>query len=242
MNVSVAMATYNGEKFLKEQIDSILCQLEAQDELIVSDDGSSDATLEILKEYRKDKRVQVFVNPSKGVVSNFENALKQCQNDLIFLSDQDDIWLPEKVHAVKECLEHSGKLLVLHNGINFYEDTGASGDLLIKRMRHGVAVNILKSCYWGCCMAFKRELLHWMLPFPPQVPAHDQWIGLVAEKIKETLFLDQPFLLHRRHGANVSKSLPIFKKIKFRYDIAASFLSKGISEKVSSKKSFDLVK
>lgn len=224
MNVSVAMATYNGEKFIEEQIDSILCQLGAQDELIVSDDGSSDATLEILKEYRKDKRVQVFANPRKGVVSNFENALKQCRNDLIFLSDQDDIWLSNKVETVKEILLHSEKSLVLHNGLNFYEDTNAPKDILIKKMRHGVVVNIMRSCYWGCCMAFRRELLHKALPFPPQLPTHDQWIGLVAEKAKDAVFLDQSLLLHRKHGNNVSKCLSFFQKLIFRKKMALAYI------------------
>jgi len=225
VKVSVAMATYNGEKFIKFQIDSILCQLGTQDELIISDDGSSDATLEIVKEYQKDERIQVFANPRKGVVSNFENALINCNNDIIFLSDQDDVWFPNKVQAVKNCLENSKKLLVLHNGLNFYSSTEYCGDTLIKKMRHGVVLNIMRSCYWGCCMAFKRDLLRFVLPFPPQVPAHDQWIGLVAEKIKGTVFVEQPLLLHRRHEFNVSRPLPICKKIQFRCDMTKAFLS-----------------
>jgi len=221
------MATYNGGKFLKQQLDSILCQLGFRDELIVSDDGSSDTTLEILSEYQKeDVRVQVFVNPRKGFVSNFENALRQCKNDIIFLSDQDDIWLPNKVQVVTDFMSHSGKFLVLHNGLNFHENSNSTNDMLIKKMRHGVFLNIMMSCYWGCCMAFKRELIDMILPFPARVPTHDQWIGLVAEQTHQSVFLNQPLLMHRKHADNVSRSLPFFQKINFRvYFLLAYFMS-----------------
>ena len=101
------MATFNGEKYLKEQLDSILCQLDFKDEVIISDDGSTDETLNLLNEYKNDKRVQVIKNPRKGVVSNFDNALRNSNNEVIFLSDQDDIWLPNKVEVVKKCFLNS---------------------------------------------------------------------------------------------------------------------------------------
>lgn len=227
VNVSVAMATFNGEKYLKEQLDSILCQLDFKDEVIISDDGSTDETLNLLNEYKNDKRVQVIKNPRKGVVSNFENALRQCKNEVIFLSDQDDIWLPNKLKSVMDLLGDSKKDLVLHNGLNFYDDIESlpENDLLIKKMRHGITVNILKSCYWGCCMAFKRSLLDSALPFPSHVPSHDQWLGLIAEKKDSSVFLDIPLIMHRRHTNNVSKPLPIIQKVLFRFHLFISFLS-----------------
>lgn len=102
MKVSVAMATYNGEKYLEQQIDSILMQLGSDDELIISDDHSSDRTVAIIEKYiNNDHRVKLFMNEESGVTSNFENAIKRTQNEIIFLSDQDDVWKPEKVSTVK---------------------------------------------------------------------------------------------------------------------------------------------
>lgn len=231
MNVSVAMATFNGEKYLKEQLDSILCQLDFKDEVIISDDGSTDETLNLLNEYKNDKRVQVIKNPRKGVVSNFDNALRNSNNEVIFLSDQDDIWLPNKVEVVKKCFLNSEKDLVLHNGLIFQDNVDVLNKLLIKKMRHGVMINVLKSCYWGCCMAFKRNLLHHILPFPSHVPAHDQWIGLVAEKRRQSIFLNKPLIMHRVHKNNVSRPLPLSQKLSFRVRLLQSFLnSKGMKD------------
>lgn len=225
MNVSVAMATFNGEKFLKEQLDSILCQLDFKDEVIISDDGSTDRTLNLLHEYKNDKRIKVLKNPRKGVVSNFENALRNSSNEVIFLSDQDDIWLPNKVEVVKNCFLNSEKDLVLHNGLIFQDNADVLNKLLIKKMRHGVAINLLKSCYWGCCMAFKKNLLRYILPFPSPVPAHDQWIGLVAEKRRQSVFLYKPLIMHRVHKNNVSRPLPLSQKLNFRVRLLQSFLN-----------------
>ena len=94
--ISVCIATYNGAEYLREQVESILSQLEEEDEIVVSDDSSTDTTIEILQSFG-DRRIKIFKNPAKGFVRNFENALRQAQGDFIFLSDQDDVWLPNKV-------------------------------------------------------------------------------------------------------------------------------------------------
>lgn len=94
--ISVCMATYNGEEYIKEQLESILCQLGEMDEIIISDDGSTDNTLNIIESYN-DSRIKIHINTGKhGFVYNFENALQKAKGEYIFLSDQDDIWLPEK--------------------------------------------------------------------------------------------------------------------------------------------------
>lgn len=91
--ISVCIATYNGEKYLEEQLDSILPQLDSRDELIISDDGSKDATLAIIKRYTaQDQRIKFFKGPGKGVIANFEFAINQSQGEFIFLADQDDVW------------------------------------------------------------------------------------------------------------------------------------------------------
>lgn len=117
--VSVCMATFNGEKFIKEQIDSILCQLSDYDELIVSDDGSTDKTVDIIKSYN-DRRISIFnhvrnfeTNSLTSIVSsNFENAIKHAKGDYIFLSDQDDVWLPNKISEGVQSLRSSDVVLL----------------------------------------------------------------------------------------------------------------------------------
>ena len=103
--VSVCIATYNGEKYLRQQIESILPQLSKEDEIVISDDCSTDRTVEILKVF-KDERIKIFVNESNlGVVENFENAIKQSIGEYVFLSDQDDVWKPNKVETIKQLLQ-----------------------------------------------------------------------------------------------------------------------------------------
>lgn len=110
--ISVCIATYNGEKYLKEQLDSIIPQLTAQDELIISDDGSKDTTMEIIKRYAaNDSRIKVYKGPGKGVIANFEFAINQTQGEFIFLADQDDVWLPEKVQTNLDFSRHILKLI-----------------------------------------------------------------------------------------------------------------------------------
>ena len=116
--ISVCLASYNGEKYIKEQLDSILSQLNDEDELIVSDDGSTDSTPEILSSYSEQFPIlRIVKGPGKGVIKNFEYAISLAKGELIFLSDQDDIWCSSKVSRVKEAFSSSGKncMLVLHD-------------------------------------------------------------------------------------------------------------------------------
>ena len=103
MKISVAMAYYNGGMYIEEQMDTILTQLGEQDEVIVSVDGASDGSKPLLlKMAEEDKRIHVIKGPGKGVVKNFENAIRHCSGEIIYLSDQDDIWKPDKVKKVNE--------------------------------------------------------------------------------------------------------------------------------------------
>ena len=113
--VSVAMATYNGEKYIKEQIQSILDNLMQDDELIISDDGSNDKTLDIISAFNDD-RIKVINGPKNGIKQNFSNAIEKTTGDIIFLSDQDDIWMKDKVKKVLEQFEKKSDVtLIVHN-------------------------------------------------------------------------------------------------------------------------------
>lgn len=206
--ISVCMATYNGEKYLRQQIDSILKNISSKDELVISDDGSKDNTLGIVKRYMKeDPRISLVFGPKKGFVKNFENAIKHSKGEYIFLSDQDDIWLDNKVSEVMKCFETTGATLVVHDCqiIDEHSKIIASSFFKLRNSGPGVMHNLIKNSYIGCCMAFKRELVNVALPIPPRIHWHDEWLGLINDKIfNKTFFLPQVLFSYRRHGDNVS--------------------------------------
>lgn len=204
--ISVALAAYKGEKYIYEQIKSILPQLSEDDEIIVSDDRPGGITETIVKKMmEKDKRIIYVEGKGKGVVANFANAIRHCHGDKIFLCDQDDVWLPDKVKRVTEAFSE-GADLVLHNAYvtdkklritdySFFELRGS---------RKGLIHNIVKNSYMGCCMAFDRKMLKHIMPVPKNIPMHDQWIGLICEIYGKVVFVDQPLIYHRMHGENVT--------------------------------------
>ncbi|WP_288864733.1 glycosyltransferase family 2 protein [uncultured Alistipes sp.] len=220
--ISVCMATYNGEKYIREQIDSILAQLGDKDELIVSDDGSADATLSIVRSF-SDPRIKIISNTGKhGTNGNFENALKHAQGDYIFLSDQDDVWLPGKVNiclqalqtahlVVHDCYVTDGNLHILHP--SFFEMRGSAS---------GFWKNLLRNSYVGACEAFRRSILEYALPLPDKLPVyHDGWLGSLADIKGKVEFIRTPLIYFRRHDSNTSQSarrstFPLSKQISYR--------------------------
>ncbi len=204
--ISVALAAYKGEKYIYEQLRSILPQLGQGDEIIVSDDRPGGITEKIVRKMMEnDKRIKYVEGKGKGVVANFVNAIRHCRGDKIFLCDQDDVWLPDKVRLVMREFDN-GADLVLHNAYvtdrrlkitdySFFELRGS---------RKGFVHNVIKNSYMGCCMAFDRKMLKKIMPVPKSVPMHDQWIGLICEIYGKVVFLDQPLIYHRMHGKNVT--------------------------------------
>lgn len=204
--VSVAMAAYNGEKFIKEQVKSILDNLTEDDELVVSDDGSTDATKEILL-FFQDERIKVFDGPKKGVKKNFENAIRNCKNRYIFLCDQDDIWDKNKVDIVMKVFEENNCPVCVHNCELISEDGGKLLDSYFEYRNSGAGFfkNIMKNTYMGCCMAFDALMLKdKILPIPENIEMHDQWIGVIGDKIGKNVFIDDKLIKYRRHENNAS--------------------------------------
>lgn len=219
--ISVCLATYNGEKFIGSQIDSILSQISLLDEIIISDDGSCDRTIEIISAFR-DTRIKIYRNTRKGIVSNFENALSMASGDYIFLSDQDDIWLPNKISVMMRYLGEFD--LILSDGHIISSDLPVNGCSLYSftRPTDRLMQNILRNTFTGCCMAFNRKILSSSIPFPRSLPIHDWWIGLVAVSIGSVKIIDDKLIFHRRHESNTStltsrSSADLFSKVKMRY-------------------------
>lgn len=204
--ISVCMATYNGGKYIQEQVESILEQLGVDDELVVSDDGSKDDTLKILSCFHDD-RIKVYLNTGEhGFVKNFENALIHSQGDVIFLSDQDDIWHPDKVKTVLPLFDNYD--LIVHDA----DLIDGDGKPLCKTYfslthgKRGFLANLWKTRWLGCCMAFKRDVLNVCLPFPKRIVAHDYWIGMMGMVKFNYCFFNNALISYRRHNNNVSTS------------------------------------
>lgn len=221
IRVSVAMATYNGEKYLKEQIDSILSNLSSDDELVISDDFSNDNTRNILKEYSKrDGRIKLLDGPKQGVKQNFANAIKNCTGKYIFLSDQDDIWESDKVKKVLNCFKKQECTLVVHEAIVIDENLTVIMPSFFnyRKSGKGIIKNIWKNTYIGCCMAFDSQIKEKVLPIPNNIEMHDQWIGIMNEIYCKSFFLNDKLIKYRRHSDNVSsmKHYGIGKMVKNR--------------------------
>lgn len=202
--ISVCIATYNGHKYIYDQLLSILPQLSADDEVIISDDSSTDDTLHIIGSIN-DPRIKIFANQTfRNPIYNFENALKQANNNVIFFSDQDDIWLPNKVEIMmKELKDHD---LVLSNCYIGDSDLKIVKDSYFewRNSKKGLIKNIWRNSYLGCCMCFDRKILVKALPFPPNIPMHDMWIGLVTEVYFKPKFIEDRLMIYRRHAGNAT--------------------------------------
>lgn len=205
--ISVCMATYNGAAYLQEQVTSILKQLAKDDELIISDDGSTDETYSILQTLKEqDARIKLFKGPGKGVIANFSFAISQASGDYLFLADQDDVWLPDKVAKILALFKANPKCLLILSDLMIVNQ-----DLQVvfpsyfthKQVRTGFYANILRNTYIGAGMAFRRALLPRILPIPENVPMHDMWIGLLAEP--NVQLFAEPLTLYRRHEQNASE-------------------------------------
>jgi glycosyltransferase involved in cell wall biosynthesis len=215
------MATYNGASFIRQQIESILPQLEANDEFVFADDGSTDDTLSIIQSYQDNRFKLINTGRTGSPAKAFEVGLKHCTGNMIFLADQDDVWKPEKVIKITSLLKSFDLILTDCSIINEHNEKITDSFFLTQRSRKGLLQNILYNSYMGCCMAFHRKILDRALPFPVSLKAHDQWIGLIAERYFNVHFLDEPLVEYRRHGKNYSftgekSHFNLFEKINHR--------------------------
>lgn len=198
--ISVCIATYNGAPYIGSQLKSILEQLSADDEVIISDDGSTDGTVAVVAAMN-DKRVKVFENTgTHGVNGNFNTSLSHARGDMIFLADQDDVWLPEKVETCRKAL--ADNICVVHDAVITDGSLQPVGTTLLNVGKYGPGFwrNFKHNGYTGCCMAFRRELLDCALPIPStRLYYHDQWLGLIAERMGKVAFIPFSGIMFRRH-------------------------------------------
>ena len=227
------MASYNGSRYIKNQLKSILGQLAKNDQLVIVDDCSLDSTVRII-ESLKDPRIKLFKNTRNiGVVGTFNRALKNAHGDIILLSDQDDEWLDNKVSFIRnffisnniDMVVHDAKIMQGGNIVtnSLFKQIGSSG---------GLFKNIYSNSYTGCCMAFRRSILRKVLPIPNKKGIfHDAWIGIVAKFYKfRIIFIATPLIFYNRHESNVStmKRRSILKIIPDRINLIVSLIRRII--------------
>lgn len=209
MKISIAMATYNGETYLQEQLDSFVVQTRLPDELVVCDDGSSDGTLEVLRQFANAAPFKVNINQNAknlGYVKNFEKAMSLCSGDIIFLSDQDDVWFSEKIMTITNAFLANPDIYLIQSNMILADVNMQHSDVTL--LDNVVALGG-KSLNFdvGCGIGFRRELREILLPIPVPLWGHDGWLGRLSRTIFVHEVIHSPLMFYRRHGSNVSNSL-----------------------------------
>jgi glycosyltransferase involved in cell wall biosynthesis len=201
---TVVLASYQGERFIGEQLDSIIPQLSSDDEIIISDDASTDGTLSVVAQ-RSDKRIRVLTNDVRiGYVGNFQRAISQSVGDSIFFSDQDDVWLPNKIATLdlalrnKPCVSSDAimvdeQLRQIYPSYFQWRDTRSFSAWSI----------FLKPAIVGATLACTKRYLDTLLPLPPNIP-HDFWISFNAAWDDSLEIVHEPLILYRRHAGALS--------------------------------------
>lgn len=208
MKISVALAYYRGEQYIEEQLESILPQLSLTDEVVISVDDITESGKKLLRALQDgDDRIRIIRGPGQGVVRNFDRAIRACRGDIVFLSDQDDIWADDKVSKVLKAFEDPEVKAVLHDA-QIIDESGKLRHepslFAFRKSKPGLLKNLLRNSYVGCCMAFRRDLIPLICPIPKEMYMHDFWIGLAAEKTGKVALIREPLLFYRRHSANVT--------------------------------------
>lgn len=216
MRISVALCTHNGERYLEAQLRSILDGTRVPDEIVVSDDASTDATLEVARTVLGSAGVahRILENPrALGVTANFEQAVRATTGDLIALADQDDVWHPSRLARIEAELGGAGVLL-RHSDARLVDDAGDDlGTTLYARLRvrpdevaaigdgRAFATYLRRNLATGATTAFRRELLDDALPFPAEW-VHDEWLAILAAAREAVRLVRHVEIDYRLHGAN----------------------------------------
>ena len=240
--LSIALCTYNGMPFIREQLDSFAAQTRLPDELVVCDDGSSDDTRQHLKRYADEApfRVRLYFNASNvGVRKNFSRAVSLCSGDLIFLADQDDVWHPEKLACFVELFSRRPAVGLVFSDAEVVDETltpmgyrmwrtfGFTSDQQATvDAGRGFDVLLKHTFVAGATMAFRSAYKPMILPIPDRHWAHDAWISLLVSAVSQTAIVTQPLNLYRQHANQVMggvRKSPLRKYREARQRVNAGF-------------------
>jgi glycosyltransferase involved in cell wall biosynthesis len=239
--VSVALATFNGEKFITMQLESIAAQTKIPDELVVCDDNSTDQTVSLINQFaaKVDFPVNIIRNSmNQGFVATFNRALEECKGDLVFLCDQDDFWFPEKIaKTFLFASQNSERKLFMNNAELSDSVLYGSGFTTFGQME-----SVSKNPYdlvLGCCMVVRRELLDLCLPIPKDFPAHDVWIHEYADYLGWKLLIPDVLQYYRRHQKNetahIVYSLKKINRLDYKLDFYKRLFSSGKTYSLSQR-------
>ena len=254
--IDILLATYNGEKYLKEQIDSILNQTYSNFRLLISDDCSKDGTRKILEEYeKKDNRIKVFYQEKNlGYVKNFEFLLKNVENKIFALSDQDDVWNENKVENTYNKLKETNSdlvftdLEVVNQDLNMICPSFNDYMLLSRKINkciNSYELEYLYNCITGCTLMAKDSFLDKVLPIPmdSKYVIHDSWLGLIYAIYGKITYLNEKTIKYRQHGNNQVGTDKISHKFTKLNDVRDLFIDvkfKLFNTYVNNKEVFDL--
>lgn len=233
--ISVCIATYNGSKFIEEQLISILSQLKPEDEVLVSDDNSSDDTVKLIKSFN-DSRISLYINHFGNPVLNFEYLIEIAKGEYIFLSDQDDIWAPNKVGTFLKIFSDNPEVGLVLSDIQVINPEGEKVNKVFFQngFKSGFLQNIIFNNFIGCSMAFKNDIKDLILPFPKSIAMHDWWIGTTSILFSKVHFIDEKLHYYRRHDNNFTKigANDIWTRIAWRWNLLMSLTLRYIKLKL----------
>jgi glycosyltransferase involved in cell wall biosynthesis len=200
------MAVFNGERYLEEQLRSILTQLANDDEVIVVDDCSLDGSVNLIRRMNDPRITLLLNNANSGPKVSFERAFSAAKGKYIFLADQDDIWAPDKVAITCKIFDSSNSLLVVSDAhvVDEHRQTIVESLFRLRGSRAGFWPNLYKNGFVGCCMAARSETKSYLLPFPTDIGLHDEWMGLCSSIAGHVEFTTHKLIDYRRHSANVT--------------------------------------
>ena len=227
--ISVCIATYNGEKFIKVQLDSILSQLDTEDEVIIVDDASKDNTVKIINSIN-DFRLKIFQNNfNLGFVKTFEKAIKMSSGDIIFFSDQDDYWLDNRVEIMSKALTESKKYLIISqfttSQLQGILQNSIANDINLTRYFTLTSIFFGGSLYFGSTMCIDRRLLNYILPFRFYVKAHDLHIAIIAILLNKCHVIEDVLTIRTLTGLNLTNpNRSILNKISSRFSYLTSLI------------------
>ena len=232
LTIGVAIITYNGLKYLPQQLDSIAAQTRPVDHVVVSDDRSTDGTWEFLEAWAATAtmRVTLIRNETQlGLGRNFEQSVAAVEADIVFTSDQDDVWVPERVALLTQVFEQHPDVLLVHTDATLVDAAGRDmgttllGELQLSAVERAAihageafAIYCRRNVVTGATVAIRQSLLQMARPFPGNV-YHDAWLALLAAAAGQVRLLDLPTIHYRQHGNNLVGVKKLSPWMKFRH-------------------------
>jgi glycosyltransferase involved in cell wall biosynthesis len=235
---SVCIAVYNGSKYINQQLSSILVQISENDEVIIIDDASTDDTVNVINNI-VDIRVTLHKNDlNMGVIFSFDRAIRLAKGNIIYLADQDDIWHDDKINVFTKIFFDNPTITLLLSDANIIDAKGKSIHESFFELRGDFSTGILSNCiknkYLGCVMAFRSDMLDYIIPIPPDIPMHDMWIGLINSIFGNVLYVDMKLVGYRRHDNNATsfKHSGGFQMLKWRLVLLYRLFQRNFKMKI----------